>query len=525
MTERRPERGAGQLTPRQIVTAMSGLIIAMLLAQLDNMIVAPALPTIVGELGGLNHLSWVVTAYILASTVATPIWGKLGDIFGHKRTFMASIALFLLGSALCGASQDMTQLVLFRGIQGLGAGGLIVGIMSVIGMLVSPRERGKYMGVMMAVMPAAMIAGPLIGGFITDHASWRWAFYVNLPLGIVALFVVWRTLHLSHEPRHQGKVLIDWWGAGVLSVWITSLVLAITWGGHQYPWGSWQILTLFAVAAVGLVAFLVIERRTAAPIIPLRLFGIANFSLATSLGFIAGFAMFGGITFLPQFQQFVQGASATNSGLLLMPMMIAAMAFSLGGGQIISRTGHYRAFPIVGTALLAIGLWLFSTMHVDTPTWETSVYMVVLGAGMGCLMQTTSLIAQNSVAIRDLGAATGASTFVRNLGGSLGVAILGAIYASQVTATLTVAGVSGASTESASGLTPAVLQTLPAPVQEVVKAAIADGTHAIFLFAAVVTVVAFVVSWFVKQVPLRDSAALPEPTAERAADEIESTIM
>ena len=204
-------------------------------------------------------------------------------------------------------------------------------------------------------------------------------------------------------------MLIDWWGAGVLSVWITSLVLAITWGGHQYPWGSWQILTLFAVAAVGLVAFLVIERRTAAPIIPLRLFGIANFSLATSLGFIAGFAMFGGITFLPQFQQFVQGASATNSGLLLMPMMIAAMAFSLGGGQIISRTGHYRAFPIVGTALLAIGLWLFSTMHVDTPTWETSVYMVVLGAGMGCLMQTTSLIAQNSVSIRDLGAATGAS--------------------------------------------------------------------------------------------------------------------
>src|SRR6188472_3865882 len=226
MAESRVEPGAVQLTPRQIVTAMSGLVLAMLLAQLDNMIVAPALPTIVGELGGLNHLSWVVTAYILASTVATPIWGKLGDIFGHKYTFMASIVLFLIGSALCGLSQNMTQLVMFRGVQGLGAGGLIVGIMSVIGMLVSPRERGKYLGVMMAVMPAALIAGPLIGGFITDHASWRWVFYVNLPLGIVSLFVVWSTLHLAHEPSHDGKVVIDWWGAGVLSVWICSLVLA-----------------------------------------------------------------------------------------------------------------------------------------------------------------------------------------------------------------------------------------------------------------------------------------------------------
>ena len=525
MAESRANPGTGQLTPRQIVTAMSGLVLAMLLAQLDNMIVAPALPTIVGELGGLNHLSWVVTAYILASTVATPIWGKLGDIFGHKHTFMAAIGLFLIGSALCGASQNMTELVLFRGVQGLGAGGLIVGIMSVIGMLVSPRERGKYMGVMMAVMPAALIAGPLIGGWITDNASWRWVFYVNLPLGLASLFVVWWTLHLSHERSHQGRVLIDWWGAGVLSVWITSLVLAITWGGHQYPWDSWQILTLFAAAAVGLVAFLVIEQRVAEPIIPLRLFGIANFSLATALGFVAGFAMFGGITFLPQYQQFVQGASATNSGLLLMPMMIAAMVFSLGVGQVISRTGHYRTFPIVGTVLLVVGLWLFSTMGVDTPTWRTSLFMVVLGAGMGCLMQTTSLIAQNSVTIRDLGAATGASTFVRNLGGSLGVAILGAIYASQVTSTLTEAGVSGASTEGTGGLTPAVLQTLPLPAQEVVKQAIADGTHSLFLFAAAVTVAGFVVSWFIKQVPLRDSASVPEPTAEEAAEQVESQMM
>jgi MFS family permease len=279
------------------------------------------------------------------------------------------------------------------------------------------------------------------------------------------------------------------------------------------------------VAGVGLAAFLLIERRTPEPIIPLRLFGIANFSLATALGFIAGFAMFGGITFLPQFQQFVQGASATNSGLLLMPMMIAAMAVSLAGGQVISRTGHYRAFPIVGTVLLAIGLWLFSTMEVTTPTWQTGVYMVVLGAGMGCLMQTTALIAQNSVTIRDLGAATGASTFVRNLGGSLGVAILGAIFASQVTNTLTEEGVSGVDVESTGGLTPAVLQTLPAAAQEVVKQAITDGTQAIFLFAAIITVGGFVVSWFIKQVPLRGPCTAPTASAEQAAEEVESQIM
>ena len=271
--------------------------------------------------------------------------------------------------------------------------------------------------------------------------------------------------------------------------------------------------------------FLVIERRTAEPIIPLRLFTNANFSVATSLGFVAGFAMFGGITFLPQFQQFVQGASATNSGLLLMPMMIAAMAFSLGGGQVISRTGHYRTFPIVGTVLLTLGLWLFSTMELDTPKWETSAYMVMLGAGMGCLMQTTNLIAQNSVRIQDLGAATGASTFVRNLGGSLGVSILGAIYAAQITGSLDAAGVSGSSTGDTAGLTPAVLRDLPAAAQDVFRSAVVEGTQAIFLVGAVIAAVGIVLSWFVKQVPLRDSVSVPTPSAEEAAESVESFIV
>ncbi|WP_310963661.1 MDR family MFS transporter [Nocardioides terrisoli] len=512
-----PPAAAGKLTPRQILTAMSGLVVAMLLAQLDNMIVAPALPTIVGDLGGLAHLSWVVTGYILASTVSTPIWGKLGDLFGHKHAFMASIVLFLVGSALCGMSQSMTELVLFRAFQGVGAGGLMVGIMSVIGMLVSPRERGKYIGVMMAVMPAAMIAGPLIGGWITDNASWRWAFYVNLPLGILALFVVWSTLHLTAEVKAEGKVEIDWSGSAVLVVWLTALVLMITWGGTQYPWGSWQVVTLGVVAAVGVVAFLAIEHRAAEPIIPLRLFGSMNFSLSTALGFVAGFAMFGGITFLPQFQQLVQGASATNSGLLLMPMMLSAMVFSLGGGQVMSRTGHYKAFPIVGTILLTSGMWLFSTMTVDTSKSTTAFYMVLLGAGMGCLMQTTNLIAQNSVAIRDLGAATGTATFTRNLGGSLGVSILGAIYAHELLTHLSgLGGGQAHSVGNTSTLTPKVVESLPEQVRSVVQHAVVAGTHEIFWWAALISVAGVVLAWFVKQVPLRDTVL---PTAPESVEE------
>ena len=508
-----PEATAA-LTPRQIITAMSGLVIAMLLAMLDNMIVSPALPTIVGDLGGLDHLSWVVTGYILASTVATPIWGKLGDLFGHKATFMSSITIFLIGSALCGMSQDMLQLILFRAIQGLGAGGLMVGIMSVIGLMVSPRERGKYQGIMMAVMPAAMIGGPLIGGFITDNLSWRWVFYVNLPLGLLSLVVVWATLTLPGEvTKKAAQLSIDWLGASVLSVWITALVLTVTWGGSQYAWGSWQIIGLAVVAIAGFALFLIVERRAAEPIIPLQLFSNRNFSVASALGFVVGFAMFGGVTFLPQFQQFVQGQSATNSGLLLMPMMISAMVVSLAGGLLITKTGRYKAIPIVGAAMLVVGLWLFSTMDANTSVAQTGLYMVALGVGMGCLMQTTNLIAQNSVPIRDMGTATGTATFARNMGGSIGVALLGAIYANQLTSSLGDTG--GQGTPSASGMTPAALHQLPQAVQIVFKQAVVNGTHAIFLWGAVIAAAAFVLAWLIKEVPLRETLT-PDDVAEPA---------
>ncbi|MFJ6214932.1 MDR family MFS transporter [Streptomyces sp. NPDC092296] len=504
---------------REIMVAMSGLVIAMLLAMLDNMIVAPALPTIVGDLGGLNHLAWVTTGYILASTAATPIWGKLGDLFGRRSTFIASIVIFLLGSALCGMSQNMGELIGFRALQGLGAGGLMVGVMAVLGEMVPPRDRGKYQGVMMAVMPVAMIGGPLAGGFITDNLSWRWAFYVNLPLGVVALGVCWFTL--AKLPRGTGRARIDWTGAGLLTTWITALVLITSWGGTQYDWASAPIIGLAVLTIVAFLAFVAVERRVDEPIMPLSVFRNRNFSLAGALSFISGFAMFGGVTFLPQFQQFVQGSSATNSGLLLMPMMIAAMVFSVGGGAVISKTGHYRAMPIIGSALMAVGLGLFATMGTDTSRGTTSLYMVVLGAGMGCLMQTTMLIAQNSSPVRDIGAATGAATFLRNMGGSLGVSLLGAIYTTTLTHSMTTHGGAGAASGGAvSQMTPEALKALPEAARALFQRAVTDGIDAIFTWGAVIAAIGLVISLFIRHVPLRgfskpaaaEPARDPEPT-------------
>jgi EmrB/QacA subfamily drug resistance transporter len=511
-----------QLSHREILVAMSGLVIAMLLAMLDNMIVAPALPTIVGDLGGLEHLAWVTTGYILATAVSTPIWGKLGDLFGRKGTFMASVVVFLIGSALCGLSANMSELVGFRALQGLGAGGLMVGVLSIVGAMVPPRERGKYQGVMMAVMPIAMIGGPLVGGFITDNLSWRWAFYVNLPLGAIALVVLWVTLKL---PRGSGRAVIDWAGAALLTVWITALVLITSWAGTQYAWGSWQIGGLAAVTVVGFVLFVVVQRRVAEPIMPLKVFNNANFSLAGALSFVSGFAMFGAVTFLPQFQQFVQGSSATNSGLLLMPMMIAAMVVSLAGGLLITKTGRYRPLPIIGSALLAAGLGLFATVGLDTSRTTTALYMVVLGAGLGCLMQTTTLIAQNSVSLRDLGAATGASTFLRSMGGSLGVSVLGAIYTSRLTDSLVTHGAAG-SVDSSTRMTPNALKALPAAARHLFQQAVTTGIVGVFAWGALISLVGFALAWFIRHVPLRGaaptaatavaSAALSEPPAAPA---------
>ncbi|KAA0018992.1 MFS transporter [Antrihabitans cavernicola] len=502
---------------REIITVMSGLMITMLLAMLDNTIVGPALPTIVGDLGGLQHLSWVLTAYTLATAISTLLWGKLGDLFGRRGTFMASIVLFLIGSALTGMSQNMMELIGFRALQGLGAGGLIVGVMAILGELIPPAERGKYQGLFMAIMPLAMLGGPLIGGWITDNASWRWAFYVNIPLGAIALTTVWFTLHLPH--RNKGKVTIDWWGAGTLAVWASALVLLGSWAGTQYAWGSWQIV-LLAVLAVGFfAAFVAIEQRVDEPILPLHVFANRNFALAGALAFVIGMAMMGAAAYLPQFQQLVQGASATNSGLLLLPMMFPMIIASLIIGQMTTRTGKIRIFPIIGGAILTIGMLMFTQVHVDTTKLMLSSFMVVLGFGIGCLMQPSMLIAQNSVSIRDMGAGMGASTFLRTMGMSLGTAILGTVYTTRLTDTLSDrAGAAGDQlVKGGAQLPPSVIHTLPAQLQDALHHGVTNGIAGVFWAGSAAALIAFVVSLFFKDVKLKGFSA---PAPEQKAAEV-----
>jgi len=502
-----------------------GLAITMLLAMLDNTIVGTALPRIIGDLrGDPAHLSWVVTAYVLGSTVSTPIWGKVGDLYGRKGIFITSVLIFLGGSALCGLAGEfgsatvsgMTQLIAFRAIQGLGAGGLLVGVLAIIGDLVPPRERGRYQGMFAAIMAAAMIAGPLTGGFLTDNLSWRWAFYINLPLGGVALFLLVTRMHL---PKFRSEHRIDWWGAGLLSVGVTALVLITTWGGNEYAWTSPQILGLAALGVLCIGVFLVLERRVPEPILPLYVFANRNFTLVTVIGFLLGLAMFGSVTFLPLYQQTVQGASATNSGLLLLPMMAASLVTSIVIGQAITRTGRYRIFPIAGGVLMAAGMLLLAQLDAHTSKTTSALYMAVLGTGMGFLMQTTMLIAQNSVDPRDMGVASSTSAFFRNIGGSVGVSIFGAIFANRLSHELT--SRLGAETAGrfsggqGSRLDPAALDQIPAPVRESLLASVAGATSSIFVWATVLAVAVPVLAWFVTEVPLRSAADLRDAGAEQ----------
>ncbi|GAA1970514.1 MDR family MFS transporter [Kitasatospora viridis] len=500
-------------SPREIRLVMIGLVITMLLAMLDNLIVGTAMPTIVGDLGGANHLSWVVTSYTLATAAATPIWGKLGDLYGRKGTFITSIVMFLIGSALAGLSQNMNEMIAFRALQGLGAGGLMVGVMSIMGALVSPRERGKYQGLFAAVMALATIGGPLLGGFITDHFSWHWIFYINIPLGIIALAVVTITLHLE---KVKSTARIDYLGAALLTIGITSLVLLTTWGGTQYAWGSKHIIGLAVLAAASLIGFCYVEQRVAEPMLPLSLFRNRDFTVVSIIGFIVGFQMFGGVTFLPQFQQLVQGASATNSGLLLMPMMFGMLVVSLVVGQYVTKTGKYRIFPIIGTVVMGIGSFLLSTLSVSTSSLLTSVFMVVLGAGMGFLMQITMLVAQNSVELKDMGVASSTATLFRTIGGSFGVALFGAIYTNRMTDTLKAHGmVRGSSSDQQ--LTPASLKKMPALAQDAIHHGVANGIHSVFLWAGLIALVAIAASLFLKGAPLRGAGQKDDNAAMAAA--------
>ncbi|MFF3861145.1 MDR family MFS transporter [Streptomyces sp. NPDC002209] len=503
-----------EVKPRSVRVVLMALMIAMLLAMLDNMIIGTAMPTIVGELGGLEHLSWVVTAYTLATAASTPIWGKLGDMYGRKGSFLTSIVIFLVGSALSGMAQDMGQLIGFRAIQGLGAGGLMVGVMAIIGDLIPPRERGKYQGMMAGVMALAMIGGPLVGGTITDHMGWRWSFYINLPLGAIALAMVSAVLHLPKK-KAQGK--IDYLGAALLTVAITSTVLVTTWGGTEYAWGSGEIIGLIIVGIVSIAAFLFAETKAAEPVMPLHIFRSRNFTLMSVIGFLVGFAMFGGVLYLPLFQQSVQGASATNSGLLLLPMLLSMMVVSLIAGRVTTSSGKYKVFPIVGGALMVVGLFLLAQMDTETTRLMSGVYMAILGAGLGFLMQITMLVAQNSVDMKDMGVASSSATLFRTLGGSFGVALMGSLFTSRVTDTMSERlGPQAARAAGSAQLDAASLAKLPEAVRDAYQHAVAAGTHSAFLLGAVIAVLGFAAAWFVKEVPLRGAG--PAQGADAGGD-------
>src|SRR4051794_34633192 len=489
-------------------------MLGMFLAALDQTIVSTALPTIVGELGGLNHLSWVVTSYLLASTASTPLYGKLGDMLGRKPVFLFAVIVFLIGSVLSGLSQSMGELIAFRAIQGLGAGGLMVGAQAIIADVVPPRERGRYMGLIGSVFAVASVAGPLLGGFLVETISWRWVFYVNLPIGIVAVLIIVFKLHL-HVPHHRHA--IDFLGAALLTAGVCCLILVTTWGGNEYPWGSSTIIGLAIAGVVLILAFLVQERRAPEPIIPLNLFRSTVFSVASSLGFVIGLAMFGAIIFIPLFLQLVYGVSPTSSGLRMLPLMAGLLSASILSGRAISRIGRYKPFPIAGTAVTTLGMFLLSRLDVDTPPWLASVFMLVVGIGIGLTMQVLVLAVQNCAPPQDVGVATSAATFFRSMGGSLGVALFGAIFATRLGDELASLPPDVAAKFSGGvNISPAQVHALPAATLNQFLEAFVHALSPVFLVGAAMTLVAFGLSFALKEVPLRSSN---RASAELASEE------
>uniref|UniRef100_UPI003D92681E MDR family MFS transporter n=1 Tax=Gordonia sp. B7-2 TaxID=3420932 RepID=UPI003D92681E len=502
---------AEQLDQRRIWSIFGGLMLAMLLAALDHTIVATALPTIVSDLGGADHLSWVVTAYMLATTATTPLWGKLGDLFGRRGLFIACVVIFLIGSALCGTAQSMPQLIGYRALQGIGAGGLMVLAQAIIGDVVPPRERGRYQGIFGAVFGLASVAGPLLGGFFVDNLSWRWVFYVNLPIGAVALVAIVLVLPST---KSAVKPVIDYWGI-VLLAFISTCIVLVTSFGSIWGWTSARILVLIAAAVIAVVAFALVERSSPEPVLPFRLLTNRVFVIASTVGFVVGFAMFGAITFLPLFLQTVQGESATSSGLRMIPMMVGLLLTSVASGQVISRTGRYKAYPIVGCAIFTVALYLLSTMDTTTSGTTTSLFLFILGVGLGLVMQVLVLAVQNAVEYRDLGTGTSGATFFRTIGASVGVAVFGAIFNAQLDRHLTesapAAAVDRCSAESleASALG---LKVCPPEVKLWYLDGFTDSFQTVFLVAVPIGAVAFVLSWLLPEVELRTATRTPEPS-------------
>ena len=494
---------------RRILVILFALMLGMFLAALDQSIVSTALPTIAGDLHNLNELSWVVTSYLITSTISLPLWGKLGDLFGRKKFFQFSILIFLAGSILSGLSHSMVELITFRAIQGIGAGGLMVGSQAIIGDVIPPRQRGRYMGYFGIVFGLSSVLGPLAGGWFTQHVSWRWIFYINIPIGICALIVIAVVLHIPvKRVAHQ----MDYWGMSLLSTGVVCLILLLTWGGTQYAWASSTIVGLGVASAILLTAFCFVELRVSEPIISLKLFSNRTFSAASTVGFVIGFTMFGSIVYLPLYLQVVHGASPTKSGLELLPMVAGMLITFVLSGQLVTRTGRYKIFPILGSAVVALGLVSLSRLGSDTSFTYAAVGMFIVGLGLGLVMQILVVAVQNAVPHSQLGTATATATFFRSIGGAFGVAVLGDVFNNrllhELRASLTSSQLGQLVKGGSVAINPAQINRLPLAQRSLVVDAFSHTLQTVFLFAIPFAVIAFALSWMMKEIPLRTQAAV-----------------